>query len=469
MLDALLVPGLHKVLWSVPALCAQGHDVAFGFTTVRIIFNVDAENQFIMYLNHPMLVDSNNPQLAMPSANFVLAVDQLPDYTNLQDPTEDSSNASTSLPSLESKDASTSSEEDSIMSDYHSGYEDNQSMEISLPDLMKPSDDTSASSGQLQQDLHWAFNDVDEHTRNLNYDEVKAYLCDMHDEPFHQESDDEDLDDIITMSVTSQPDETGSTDKTTPIPSDDPFGNLIQGSNNVIVAQDSPLSLITPHVIPPDEPIQTYPVISRIPERPQRPKRMNLYDVPFDNLENSWNTRERYRFEEEINAYIADLLKYQERFRLPDEPLPYNPDQFPTIQHKGYYPQPSPNEYMLFGNHSSRYDPVEHAEALEYRKTYNKAMEAFQGMGQARLGVCPQARRTRPKGKIPFNSGLTKKSRWGSQIRRTRTNHKPQCNCAGPNHTTSSTNQEAQVNIATTNAQASWAQSHQVNPTGQKR
>ena len=161
-------------------------------------------------------------------------------------------------------------------------------------------------------------------------------------------------------------------DKVTPIPSDDPFGNLIQGSNDTIMlTKNLHLSLITTHVIPPDEPIQTFAVISRIPERPQRPKRMDLYDAPFNNLQHGWNTHERYRFEEEVNAYIADLLNYQEQFRLPDEPVPYNPDQFPTIQHEGYCPRPSPNECMLVGNHSSRYDPVEYAEAEKYWKTYD--------------------------------------------------------------------------------------------------
>ena len=85
-----------------------------------------------MYLNHPMLVDSNNPQLAMPSANFAQAVDQLPDHMNLQYPTDDSSNASTSLPSLESRNASTSSEENSIVFDYHPEYKD-RSVDGDLP------------------------------------------------------------------------------------------------------------------------------------------------------------------------------------------------------------------------------------------------------------------------------------------------------------------------------------------------
>ena len=365
MLDALLVPGLHKVLWSVPALCAQGHNVAVGFTTVRIIFNVDAENQFIMYLNHPMLVDTNNPQLAMPSANFVQAVDQLPDDMNLQSPTDDSSYASASVPSLESRKASTSSEEDSLMSDDHPDYDNDLSMEVSLPDLMKPCDDTSVSSGQLQQDLHWAFNDIDEHTRNLNYDEMRAYLCDMHDKPFYQEGDDDDLDDIIPMLLTSQPDETGPTKKATPTPSDDPFGNLIQGSNNAIVTQDSPSSLIKPHIIPPDEPIQTFPVISRIPERPQRPKRMDLYDAPFDNLQSGWNTHERYRFEEEVNAYIANLLEYQNSSVCRMNPCPTIPINFQPYSTRAFIRGLHQMNYMLFGNHSKRYDPVEYTEALK--------------------------------------------------------------------------------------------------------
>ena len=48
--DALLVPGLNKVLWSVPALCAQGHDVTFGLSTVRIIFHANTDNQFQIFL-----------------------------------------------------------------------------------------------------------------------------------------------------------------------------------------------------------------------------------------------------------------------------------------------------------------------------------------------------------------------------------------------------------------------------------
>ena len=221
MLNALQVLGLHKVLWSVPALCAQGHDVAFGFTTVRIIFNVDTENQFIMYLNHPMLVDSNNLQLSMPSANFVQAVNQLPDDMEFQGSTEDSSYDSANVPSLESRNASTSSEEDSFISDDHSDHDDDPLMEVSLPDLMKDCDETSISSGQLEQDLHWAFNNIDEHTRNLNYDKMRAYLCDMHDEPFYQEDEEEDFDDVVSMSLTSQPDETGPIKEVTPTLPDD--------------------------------------------------------------------------------------------------------------------------------------------------------------------------------------------------------------------------------------------------------
>ena len=50
MLDTLLVPGLTKILWSVPALCAQGHDVIFGLSTIRLVLHSGTPEEFTIFL-----------------------------------------------------------------------------------------------------------------------------------------------------------------------------------------------------------------------------------------------------------------------------------------------------------------------------------------------------------------------------------------------------------------------------------
>ena len=71
MTDCLLVPGLRTCLWSVSALSEQGHEVIFGFTTVRIILHAKSDTAFELRLNHPMLV--HNGQQALPFAVSGLA------------------------------------------------------------------------------------------------------------------------------------------------------------------------------------------------------------------------------------------------------------------------------------------------------------------------------------------------------------------------------------------------------------
>ena len=64
MLETLYVPGLKNVLWSVSALTEQGHQVIFGFSTVRIVLHADSENPVTIHLNKPILTDNGSVKFA---------------------------------------------------------------------------------------------------------------------------------------------------------------------------------------------------------------------------------------------------------------------------------------------------------------------------------------------------------------------------------------------------------------------
>ena len=68
MMDTLLVPGLRTILWSVPALSRQGHQVTFGMSTVSITLHANTERELTIRLKHPML--SHNGQMALPFSSF---------------------------------------------------------------------------------------------------------------------------------------------------------------------------------------------------------------------------------------------------------------------------------------------------------------------------------------------------------------------------------------------------------------
>ena len=67
MTDTLLVPGLRTILWSVPALSRQGHQVIFGLSTVSIILHANTPRELTIRLKHPML--THNGQVPLPFSN----------------------------------------------------------------------------------------------------------------------------------------------------------------------------------------------------------------------------------------------------------------------------------------------------------------------------------------------------------------------------------------------------------------
>lgn len=65
MPDTLLVPGLNKILWSVSALTANGHQVIFGLSTVRIVLHEGTEDAITIHLNRPILTDNGSIKPAL--------------------------------------------------------------------------------------------------------------------------------------------------------------------------------------------------------------------------------------------------------------------------------------------------------------------------------------------------------------------------------------------------------------------
>ena len=64
MTDTLLVPGLRTILWSVPALSRQGHQVIFGLSTVSVVLHANTQRELTIRLRHPML--THNGQTSLP-------------------------------------------------------------------------------------------------------------------------------------------------------------------------------------------------------------------------------------------------------------------------------------------------------------------------------------------------------------------------------------------------------------------
>ena len=71
--NTLYVPNFTHMLWSVVSFAKQGHEVIFGDTTVRIVFNVHSEKPITVHLNHPYYQRRHN----WPEANgaFVRSVE----------------------------------------------------------------------------------------------------------------------------------------------------------------------------------------------------------------------------------------------------------------------------------------------------------------------------------------------------------------------------------------------------------
>ena len=116
MLDTLPVPGLRKILWSVPALCSQGHEVLFGLSTVRIVFHVGTERQFEVCLNNAQHAREQGP-LPFPTAHHVMKIENLEDIDSLSN--EDNS-SDDDIPDLAPRISSIASSEVSSQRDAES-------------------------------------------------------------------------------------------------------------------------------------------------------------------------------------------------------------------------------------------------------------------------------------------------------------------------------------------------------------
>jgi len=61
--DALHVPFFSTILWSVSAFNNAGHEVVFGLSTVRVVFNAASPNPSTIHLNRPFVhQDSHWPR-----------------------------------------------------------------------------------------------------------------------------------------------------------------------------------------------------------------------------------------------------------------------------------------------------------------------------------------------------------------------------------------------------------------------
>ena len=342
MLDTLLVPGLQKILWSVPALCSQGHDVIFGMTTVRIQCHAGTEDEFVIYLQHPMILKQNQPPLPFPTANHTFAIDQIPqdllDKETLSESDDDSSTSSCSMPELmDPASISSSSPDDS------SSYSD-------VPDLESRAPSTDSSEGYILNESHAPilvsnqFDDFEQdplanqgytNIEHMDYQKQKAYLCDMHDLPEDPSNELEYLEEWTTPKV---------------------------DTSSIIPPQ--------PHIIPNDTPVKAYPIYQFIPTRPERPKDpYRSQGYPGD----SRIERQDYlRWKSEMETYLDSLPSYQGNYLHKDEPLAYDPFKHPEVPHAFNMP------YDDISNPESHWQDEEYQAALRERKDlYDKAQADF--------------------------------------------------------------------------------------------
>ena len=105
-------------MWSVPALCAQGHEVMFSHSTVQIIFHVGVEHEFEVHLKNAHCVRKQGP-LPFPSAHHVTKSENIKNAesitTKTNHKTNHKMNCETIHPNLSCKSQVTSPTNEMIM------------------------------------------------------------------------------------------------------------------------------------------------------------------------------------------------------------------------------------------------------------------------------------------------------------------------------------------------------------------
>ena len=133
--DALPVPGLRTVSWSVPALSRQGHQVTFGFSTVTIRPLVNTNNEVTVRIRHPMNVhnDAQHQPFALTgAANATASSGRTPAHSSM---------ATASAPGSDEAPNQSDADESIVALD-----QDDDGSTIELPP-----DDESVSSGGSEQ------------------------------------------------------------------------------------------------------------------------------------------------------------------------------------------------------------------------------------------------------------------------------------------------------------------------------